>query len=460
MSFIRSEDHSGAALNADSVPGAGKRACYQERYSASIVILCWLTYFIAYLGRYNYNACIVEIIAEYGISRAEAGAAGSFFFFAYMIGQAVHAVLSRRANSPAFIAAALILAAVLNVCMLFAKPGNMKILWCLNGIVQSALWPHIVKILTTLLPEKRVAGGMVLMHTTGAAGSAGAFLVTAVCLKQFSWRAAFVIPAILMAAYGIIWGICMGFMSKRINENPPEQDNSMPDVQQSPAKRGRSFRILISGGFLFAAMGAIGNGFLRDGITIWLPGYIHDTFHVESAIAVFISTIIPLAQVGGPFFAKKIYSFNRKPFLSAFILYGITFLSALVIVAGGRNSGIFLSCVCFALCATMMTAVNTALVSFYPLTFRAQGLTALASGTVNAFVYIGSITASSSFGLAADRLGWNAVLLMICGASVFSGIFCAAGSAKSRGSRTPAGPSPRYRIPGIPAPPPKQDPRD
>jgi OPA family glycerol-3-phosphate transporter-like MFS transporter len=421
--------YSRAALNGNSVPEAGKRAYYQEHYSASIVIFCWLTYFITYLGRYNYNACIVEIISEYGITRAEAGAVGSFFFFTYMIGQAVHAVLSRRANSPAFIAAALILAAVINICMLFAKPGNMKIIWCLNGIVQSALWPHIVKILTTLLPEKRVAGGMVVMHTTGAAGSAGAFLVTAVCLKQFSWRAAFVFPAFIMAAYGIFWGIYMGFISRKINENPPERNKSIQAVERISAKRGGSFRIIMQGGFFLAVMGAIGNGFLRDGITIWLPDYIHDTFHVESAIAVFISTIIPLAQVGGPFFAKKIYSFNQKPFFTAFILYGITFLGVLIIIIGGKNSGIFLTCVCFALCATMMTSVNTALVSFYPLTFRAQGLTALASGTINAFVYIGSITASSTFGLAADRMGWNAVLLMICGASVLAGIFCAIGGA-------------------------------
>jgi OPA family glycerol-3-phosphate transporter-like MFS transporter len=72
----------------------------------------------------------------------------------------------------------------------------------------------------------------------------------------------------------------------------------------------------------------------------------------------------------------------------------------------------------------MMIAVNTMLVSIIPLMFRAQGLTSLVSGCVNSFVYAGSLVAAFAFGKVADVSGWNAVLYMICAASIVSMFFC------------------------------------
>jgi OPA family glycerol-3-phosphate transporter-like MFS transporter len=303
----------------------------------------------------------------------------------------------------------------------------MRILWCLNGVVQSALWPNVVNILTTMLPVKKIAGGMVIMHTTGAAGSAGAFLVSAACLKWFSWRAVFFVPAIILLTFGIIWSFGMTIIRRKIAGNELLSEENQNGGSEGVKKPERGiFMSLMTGGLLFAAAAAVGNGFLRDGITVWLPTYMHDTFNVESALAVFVSVVIPVSQVGGAFFAKKIYAACRGPFLTALIFYGIALVSVLTIVIGGRNS-IILTSVCFAVCATMMTSVNTALVSFFPLVFRSRGLTAFVSGHINAFVYIGSIAAASGFGVAADISGWDAVLFIMGGVSAISVIFCLAG---------------------------------
>jgi OPA family glycerol-3-phosphate transporter-like MFS transporter len=400
----------------------------ERRYSNCVIVLCWFAYFTAYLGRYNYNACIIEIIAEYSITRTEAGMVSSFFFFPYMIGQAVHAALTRRVNSIVFISAVLVLAGGINFFMPFAGPlMGMRILWCLNGVVQSALWPNVVNILTTMLPGKRIAGGMVLMHTTGAAGSAGAFLVSAACLKWFTWRAAFFVPAIILLIFGIIWSFGMTVIRRKLAEDQPLSEGKQNSGSERAKRAGPGiFMSLMAGGLLFAVIAAIGNGFLRDGITVWLPVYMHDTFNVESALAVFVSIIIPIAQIGGAFLAKKIYAVCRGPFFTAMIFYGIALISVLTMVLGGRNN-IILTSFCFAVCSTMMTSVNTALVSFFPLIFRSRGLTAFVSGHVNAFVYIGSIAAASGFGMAADISGWDAVLLIMGGASAISASVCLAG---------------------------------
>jgi OPA family glycerol-3-phosphate transporter-like MFS transporter len=401
--------------------------CYDNaRYSNHIVIFCWFASFFSYLGRYNYNACIIEIITEYGITRAEAGTVSAFFFFPYMIGQAVHSILAKRINSVAFIGAVFVLAGGINFFMPLTGPlMGMRILWCLNGVVQSALWPLMVNILTTMLPVKKIAGGLVIMHTTGAAGSAGAFIISAACLKWFPWQAVFFVPAIILLVFGIIWFFGMTAISRKTGRHEPLPAGKQQGGPEQVRKPGWGMT-LMTGGFLFAFAAAAGNGFLRDGISVWLPTYMYDTFNVESAMAVFLSVVIPVSQVGGAFFAKRIYDVCRFPFLAAMIFYGIALLSILTIILGGQNS-IVLTCFCFAVCATMMTSVNTALVSFFPLIFRSSGLTAFASGHINAFVYLGSIAASSGFGLAADISGWNAVLFIMGGVSVISVIFCLAG---------------------------------
>ena len=57
-----------------------------------IIILCWAVYTFAYFGRYGYNSNITPIMADYGITKADAGLVSTFFFFAYGIGQVVNGI--------------------------------------------------------------------------------------------------------------------------------------------------------------------------------------------------------------------------------------------------------------------------------------------------------------------------------------------------------------------------------
>ena len=64
-----------------------------------IIFICWLAYTAAYVGRLNYNASIVALIADLGVTKAEAGLVSSFFFFAYGAGQLVNGILSKKYNA-------------------------------------------------------------------------------------------------------------------------------------------------------------------------------------------------------------------------------------------------------------------------------------------------------------------------------------------------------------------------
>ena len=50
-----------------------------KQLSISIILFAWLAYLFSYMGRANYGACIVEIVATTGVSRATAGMVTSVF---------------------------------------------------------------------------------------------------------------------------------------------------------------------------------------------------------------------------------------------------------------------------------------------------------------------------------------------------------------------------------------------
>ena len=64
-----------------------------------IIFICWLAYTAAYIGRLNFNASIVAIISDLGVTKADAGLVSSCFFFAYGAGQLINGILSKKYNA-------------------------------------------------------------------------------------------------------------------------------------------------------------------------------------------------------------------------------------------------------------------------------------------------------------------------------------------------------------------------
>ena len=120
-----------------------------------IIFLCWLVYTVSYLGKVNYSANITNIVEFYNVSKAEAGLAPTFFFFAYGIGQVVNGLLCKKYNSRWVIFASLGLSSIINFIIPFIPYFSIiKWLWMINGFVLSMLWPTLIGLLAYALPQK------------------------------------------------------------------------------------------------------------------------------------------------------------------------------------------------------------------------------------------------------------------------------------------------------------------
>ena len=388
-----------------------------------VIVMCWLSYFCAYLGRGNYGACLVQIIADTGSANAEAGLVSSFFYAAYGIGQVINGLLARRTDAVRMIGLALALSAVLNFVMP-ALPNVvwMKYVWALNGFVQSALWPNIIKTFAEMLPDRVMPKGVVAIHTVGASGTVGIFLIASLFLHFFDWQGTFYLAGAAMAVMAVIWVAVMGYCRKN---RPARSDVPQPDPDAHADSRhglpfGRVLALFAASGMLVAFLGAASNGALRDGITVWMPTYLKSVFGASSALAVFISAAVPAAQICGAFIAGFALKKIRDPMLSAALFFGVALLSVLALLV--FDAGLIVTCVLFALAATMMTSVNTMLVSSMPLRLGKYGLAALAAGIANAIVYLGSTLASTGFGALSDHYGWRSVLIAMLGCAAASAV--------------------------------------
>ena len=125
-----------------------------------IIFICWLAYTAAYVGRLNFSASIVAIIAELGATKAQAGLVSSCFFFAYGAGQLVNGILSKRYNSRIMVFLSLAISSVLNLMMpLCGDISVMKYIWLANGIVQSVLWSTLIKTLSEFVSDENARKG-------------------------------------------------------------------------------------------------------------------------------------------------------------------------------------------------------------------------------------------------------------------------------------------------------------
>ena len=108
-----------------------------------LIILCFVVYLLAYLGRYSYSSNINNVMAYFSVNKESAGLVGTFFFISYGLGQVIHGLMCKKYNPKYMISFALITSSVMNFLIGITNESSFYILkfyWLINGFVQSILW--------------------------------------------------------------------------------------------------------------------------------------------------------------------------------------------------------------------------------------------------------------------------------------------------------------------------------
>lgn len=388
-----------------------------NKKSNFLIFLCWAAYTSAYVARLNYNASMVEILAQLGTTKEAAGTVSSFFFFAYGAGQLVNGLLSKKYNTKISVTIALVASCVINFSMTYCQGIEMmKYLWLLNGAFQSILWSSLIKTLSDNLADNKLSKAVMVMSTTVASGTFAAYGLAALfSALNMKWTSIFYVSSAVVGIVAVIWFAGMSSIQKTKRETAEETKQERKKLSLTPVLVLSVVVILIS---------AVTNGFIKDGVTTWVPSILKEEFGVPSSLSIIVTLLLPVVSIFGASLVKILHKKQKNENVLNGIFYlGAVVLSGLIILTISLKS-VPLTLALFGGIACLMAAVNNVITSVVPLYSRDKIDSGLSAGLLNTFCYVGSTLATSLLGKIADTKGWNDVFICILIFTIVAFVVC------------------------------------
>ncbi|MBQ5968914.1 MAG: MFS transporter [Clostridia bacterium] len=386
------------------------------------IFLCWLVYTAAYVGRYNFVAYLEPIRDQIGAQKEALGLVTTFFSISYGAGQLVHGILSRKYNTRFSVTVALLGSAAVNAAMTVCPDAAaMKYVWLVNGAFQAILWSSLIKTLSDRLSDQTLPKAIVVMSSTAALGTFLAYGMSVL----FSWRSVpyrvvFFVPAVLMAAIGVLWFLLIGKADDALHA--AGEDSYVPKEKKRPALTP-AFVCLA----LLVMFAAVANGFIKDGVTTWTPSILKENYGLKDSLSIFVTLLLPLIAIFGAWISTRLHKRQKNTSVLNGMLYfaeTATLLLVMFVSQSHLTAGnpVFLI-VLFAMSALLMMAVNNVITSIIPMYLRDTMDSGLLAGVLDTFCYVGSAMSGGLLGYIADHASWNSVFLCLTG---FGAAACAA----------------------------------
>ena len=296
----------------------------------------------------------------------------------------------------------------------------MKYLWFFNGVFQSILWSSLIKTLSDNLADSKLSKAVMVMSTTVASGTFAAYGLAALfSYLSLNWTMIFYVASALVGAVAVLWFVGMSTIKKEKQEKEITEAKAKGKLSLSPVFIISVVVILIS---------AVTNGFIKDGITTWVPSILKEEFSVPSSLSIIVTLLLPVLSIFGTTLVNKLHKRQKdENALNSIFYFAAIILTVLIILTLNLKS-VPLTLILFGGIACLMAAVNNVITSVVPLYSRDKIDSGFSAGLLNTFCYIGSTLATSMLGKIADTKGWNDVFVCILIFTVISFAVCFASS--------------------------------
>lgn len=398
--------------------------------AAVLGIVCWITYFSLYLGRLNFSASMSDMIHSGIWGKGELGSVAAVFYLAYGLGQLPSGFLGDRLPPGRLVLFGLFGTALAN-CLFPAmhSVAGMQAVWFANGLLQALIWPPMVRLVTDRTEGKAAVNIILLLSFSSPAGMLCAYLCSALILRTASWEYCFQGAGLWLMAIALLWMVSIERMErtdggKAVRKMPEEAKENAATAQDRQRKAPFSLKGFFCAGLFWLTGAAFIHGVLKDGLTTWIPTYLTERFEILPFLSVLLTTVLPVVNLSGVYIAefgnRRIFR-NEAAAGAAFYLVSMGSIVGMMLPGGNSLYG---TVALFAIVTSMMTAVNTLLISLLPLHFQKEGRVATISGGLNAVTYVGSAAASALFGFTTEHAGWDGTRLIWCLCGAAGMIFC------------------------------------
>lgn len=403
------------------------------RYRLLVALAC-AVYFTSYITRLDFNAALANIVENTAMTKSQAGLIGTALFFSYGFGQVVSGFLGDKVKPQLLILIGFVVTILCNgLFSLFSNIAVLVVVWGINGFAQAMFWPPLVRILIDYLPQEKFLNACFCVSVAAQAATILIYLLVPLILVTLNWQAVFYIAsgfALLMTVVTVVGfrAVTVGLKKTRfdseISPNAEAEEARRITDKKSNKSAPSLMPVLLSSGFITLLAAIAFQGFLKDGITTWMPTYVTEVFQMETSVSILLNVVMPIFSILSVFVATAIYKkVIRNEVNGAAIFFGISAVLAAALFLCSDKSAVA-ALMLSALVVGAMHAINLYLISYVPSRFAAVGKTSTVSGLTNAFTYIGSALSSYLTAFLAEWIGWQYTVLCWCFVSVGGLVLC------------------------------------
>ena len=396
----------------------------------AIAWLCTLVYFGSYMTRQNFNVMLLYVIGDFSEAtgllpddlKVQLAVILTGMTVAYGVGQVICGFLGDKIKPQYMLTGGLALASITNIIL--AIPGIstadhialMTVIWSVNGVAHSMLWPPIVRIMSTYLTDDEYGYSAVRVSWGSQFATILLYLgcPVLVTFAGLSWRWVIIICAILGILINIAWNI---FYPKLLRD-PIGAARTKKDGEKTGAKLP-AFVIIPLVCIFF---GIIFQGIMRDGVTNWTPTLLDETFNLGDAVSTVSAVVLAVFSIASFSIYDLVHRklFKNEVFCAAMIFGFSAVMSALVLLMFLFNvNSAILSILLMGIIVANMHGINLMLITVVPKRFVKSGKVSFFSGVLNACTYIGAAIGNTVFAyLSTLGFGWTPVVISWIAVSV------------------------------------------
>ena len=381
-------------------------------WQVRVFLLCWVAYFLTYLGRMNLSVALSALEAQFQSGKAAVGLLGSLFFWVYAVGKLANGYLGDKANNRWQVFFGLAVSGAANLLIGFA--GNIwlvTLLWGINGFAQSALWCNIISLVSHWYYPRQHANIAVWLSTSMVGGALAGWGGCGWLIGHLPWQWVFIVPGVILIGFGVVWLLLM--KNKASDAGFEGVGTPLTPAGGKTASKQPVWKFVFTAGLVPIIVACLAQGVIKDGIGLWGPTMVQDAYALDAGTASFLLLFIPVMNFFGISAAGALQSkFKMSDFAASVALMaaGAGCIVGLRVFMGRSLVG---GVVWLGLASAVMYGVNTVLLGVFPLRFARAGRVSFVSGLLDFSSYLAAGLSSVFAGYVLDKgLGWNSVFVM------------------------------------------------
>ena len=372
-----------------------------------VFLICYLAYSSIYIARLNFSVISENLNSSGALSMLQIGSIGSIFFFVYALSKLLGGRFGDRVSPKKMIITGLALTGLSNVFISISPVFIViAVMWGVNAFGQSLIWGPMLRCLCSYYSGEKLKLRNMLLVSSVSAGSILGLLIGTWFAAAGNIPMAFLVPGLTVLA--------MAAASFLLPASPP--------VQKTPViKLKDAVMALKQKGFGFLIVPTVAHGLIKDNINVWMVLFVAGEYGIDLVSVSGYILFIPLMGLAGRFLYPLLYRvLKRSDSRVSIFAFSVSIIALIPLILG--KAGLAAAIVSLGVVSAMISAVNTHLLSNYPIRFRESGSISYAAGLLDFLSYAGAGLGSVIFGLLVQNYGYTSMFLawgIISAVSIF-----------------------------------------